>query len=145
MARNEQLIRQHKLLQLLEISRFGRTLDELKNDLIQDLGLTKLHERTVRRDVEALQAAGFDIQNEQVERGKVYKLGINNTGRPRDWNLSNRIDRVVDRTRTALSAIRNAVLAGHRNVLEQNPRVGAQRCLRSLQQLSKDAACVRHA
>ena len=80
MARNEQLIRQHKLLQLLEISRFGRTLDELRNDLIQDLGLTTLHERTVRRDVEALQAAGFDIQNEVVERGKVYKLGVNNTG-----------------------------------------------------------------
>lgn len=80
MARNEQLIRQHKLLQLLEISRFGRTLDELKNELIQDLGLTTLHERTVRRDVEALQAAGFDIQNETVERGKVYKLGANNTG-----------------------------------------------------------------
>ena len=80
MARNEQLIRQHKLLQLLEISRFGRTLDELKGDLIQDLGLTTLHERTVRRDVEALQAAGFDIQNETVERGKVYKLGVNNTG-----------------------------------------------------------------
>ena len=80
MARNEQLIRQHKLLQLLEISRFGRTLDELRNELIQDLGLSTLHERTVRRDVEALQAAGFDIQTESVERGKVYKLGINNTG-----------------------------------------------------------------
>ncbi|NND99205.1 MAG: transcriptional regulator [Pirellulaceae bacterium] len=80
MARNEQLIRQHKLLQLLEISRFGRTLEELKNDLIQDLGLSTLHERTVRRDVEALQAAGFDIQSDTVERGKVYKLGINNTG-----------------------------------------------------------------
>ena len=80
MARNEQLIRQHKLLQLLEISRFGRTLDELRNELIADLGLTNLHERTVRRDVEALQAAGFDIQTEAVERGKVYKLGQNSTG-----------------------------------------------------------------
>ena len=80
MARNEQLIRQHKLLQLLEMSRFGRTLDELRTELIADLGLTTLHERTVRRDMEALQAAGFDIQNEQLERGKVYKLGVNNTG-----------------------------------------------------------------
>ncbi len=79
MARNEQLIRQHKLLQLLEYSRFGRTLEELRGDLVLDLGLTNLHERTVRRDVEALQAAGFDIQNETVERGKVYKLGQNNT------------------------------------------------------------------
>lgn len=80
MARNEQLIRQHKLLQLLEVSRFGRTLDELRDDLIADLGLTKLHGRTVRRDLEALQSAGFDIQNDAVERGRVYKLGRNMTG-----------------------------------------------------------------
>ena len=77
MARNEQLIRQHKLLQLLEISRFGRTLDELRGDLVADLGLTALHERTVRRDIEALQAAGFDIQSETVQRGRVFKLGLN--------------------------------------------------------------------
>jgi predicted DNA-binding transcriptional regulator YafY len=75
MARNEQLIRQHKLLQLLEVSRYGRTLEELRGDLVLDLGLTKLHERTVRRDIEALQAAGFDIQNNQLDRGKVFKLG----------------------------------------------------------------------
>ncbi|MEM9827245.1 MAG: WYL domain-containing protein, partial [Planctomycetota bacterium] len=80
MARNEQLIRQHKLLQLLEVSRFGRTLEELRGDLVLDLGLTTLHERTVRRDIEALQAAGFDIQNEVVQRGKVFKLGGNQTG-----------------------------------------------------------------
>ncbi len=80
MARNEQLIRQHKLLQLLEYSRFGRTLDELRDELVKDLGLSTLHERTVRRDVEALQAAGYDIQSESLERGKVYKLGKNNTG-----------------------------------------------------------------
>ncbi len=80
MARNEQLIRQHKLMQLLEYSRFGRTLEELRGDLVADLGLTTLHERTVRRDLEALQAAGFDIQTETVQRGKVFKLGQNNTG-----------------------------------------------------------------
>jgi predicted DNA-binding transcriptional regulator YafY len=79
-ARNEQLIRQHKLLQLLEISRFGRTLEELKQELIVDLGLSTLHERTVRRDMDALQAAGFDIQTDQLERGKVFKLGSNNKG-----------------------------------------------------------------
>lgn len=80
MARNEQLIRQHKLLQLLEFSRFGRTLEELRSDLVADLGLSKLHARTVRRDIEALQAAGIDIQSDTVERGKVYKLGQGNTG-----------------------------------------------------------------
>lgn len=79
MARNEQLIRQHKLLQLLEESRFGRTVEELRSDLVADLGLTTLHGRTVKRDIEALQAAGYDIQNEMLERGKVHKLGRNHT------------------------------------------------------------------
>ncbi|MGV3486874.1 MAG: helix-turn-helix transcriptional regulator [Planctomycetaceae bacterium] len=75
MARNEQLIRQHKVMQLLEASRYGRTLEELRDELIKDLGLTNLHARTVRRDVDALQASGLDIQSEMLERGKVYKLG----------------------------------------------------------------------
>lgn len=76
MARNEQLIRQHKILQILEASRFGKTLEELREVLVDDLGLTSLHERTVRRDVEALQAAGFDLQTEMVEaRGRVWKMG----------------------------------------------------------------------
>jgi predicted DNA-binding transcriptional regulator YafY len=75
MARNEQLIRQHKIMQLLEASRYGRTLDELRDELVRDLGLSNLHERTVRRDVEALTAAGLDIRSESLERGKVYMLG----------------------------------------------------------------------
>ncbi len=75
MARNEQLIRQHKIMQLLEATRYGRTLDELREDLVRDLGLSNLHERTVRRDVEALTAAGLDIRTETRDRGKVYMLG----------------------------------------------------------------------
>ncbi len=75
MARNEQLIRQHKLMQLLEAARYGRTLEELRDDLVQDLGLTNLHERTVRRDLEALLASGLDVKTETLDRGKVYKLG----------------------------------------------------------------------
>ena len=80
MARNEQLIRQHKLLQLLELSRFGRTLEELRDELIADLGLNKLHTRTIRRDIEALQSAGFDIRDEVVQRGRVYRLGDSTAG-----------------------------------------------------------------
>ncbi len=80
MARNEQLIRQHKILQLLEMSRYGRTLEELREDLLMDLGLSSLHERTVRRDLEALVAAGFDIQDESLQRGRVYKLGRTERG-----------------------------------------------------------------
>lgn len=75
MARNEQLIRQHKLMQILENNRFGCTLDDLRNDLIKDLGLTSLHERSVRRDLDALQAAGIDIGVHDSQRGKIWKLG----------------------------------------------------------------------
>ncbi|QDU99230.1 helix-turn-helix transcriptional regulator [Lignipirellula cremea] len=75
MARNEQLIRQHKILQILERSRFGRTLEEIRDDLVEELGLTSLHVRSVRRDLEALQAAGIDVDSDSVQRGKVWKLG----------------------------------------------------------------------
>jgi len=75
MARNEQLIRQHKLLQVLERSRFGKTLEEIRDDLVEELGLTSLHTRSVRRDIEALQAAGFHLDSEQLDRGRVWKLG----------------------------------------------------------------------
>lgn len=76
MARNEQLIRQHRVLQILERVRFGKTLEELRDDILEELGLPSLHVRTLRRDIEALQIAGFDIvQGEYPDRGKVWKLG----------------------------------------------------------------------
>jgi predicted DNA-binding transcriptional regulator YafY len=74
-ARNEQLIRQHKILHLLEQSRYGRTLAELRGELVESLGLSRLSERTVRRDLEALQAAGFDVDAEESPRGSVWRLG----------------------------------------------------------------------
>jgi predicted DNA-binding transcriptional regulator YafY len=80
MARNEQLIRQHKLLQILERSRFGRSLTEIRDDLVEELGLTSLHTRSVRRDLEALQAAGFDIASEEHQRGRIWKLGRSHRG-----------------------------------------------------------------
>ena len=75
MARNEQLIRQHKILQILERVRFGKTLGELQDEIVDELGLTSLHERTIRRDLEALQAAGIDVEAHETGRGKVWKLG----------------------------------------------------------------------
>ncbi len=75
MARNEQLIRQHKILQILERTRFGKTLDEIRDDLVDELGLSSLHVRTVRRDLEALQAAGIDVASHDSPRGKVWKFG----------------------------------------------------------------------
>jgi predicted DNA-binding transcriptional regulator YafY len=75
MARNEQLVRQHKLLQILEAYRFGRTLEELRDELVKALGLSSLHTRSVHRDLEALQAAGIDIDMHETQRGKVWKFG----------------------------------------------------------------------
>ncbi len=75
MARNEQLIRQHKTLQILERYRFGRTLEEIRDELVEELGLGSLHTRSVRRDLEALQTAGFDVDVHSIGRGRVWKLG----------------------------------------------------------------------
>jgi len=75
MARNEQLIRQHRILQILERYRFGRTLTEIRDDLVDELGLGSLHTRSVRRDLEALQAAGINLDSQESARGRVWKLG----------------------------------------------------------------------
>ncbi|MEE2639747.1 MAG: WYL domain-containing protein [Planctomycetota bacterium] len=75
MARNEQLIRQHKILQILERVRYGKTLEEIRDDLVDELGLKSLHTRSVRRDLEALQAAGIDVDVHDSGRGRVWKLG----------------------------------------------------------------------
>lgn len=80
MARNEQLIRQHKILQVLERLRFGATLDELRNAVVEELGLTSLHPRSIRRDIDALTAAGIPITDEESQRGRVWKLSRSDKG-----------------------------------------------------------------
>jgi predicted DNA-binding transcriptional regulator YafY len=75
MARNERLIRQHKILQILERYRFGRSMQEVRDELVAELGLGSLHLRSVRRDLEALQASGLDVAAYDSPRGKVWKLG----------------------------------------------------------------------
>lgn len=80
MARNEQLIRQHKILQLLERNRFGLTLDELRSSVVEELGLTSLHSRSVRRDIEALVAAGMPLMDEETGRGRIWKLSRSDKG-----------------------------------------------------------------
>lgn len=80
MARNEQLIRQHKILQLMENYRYGRTLEEIRDELVASLGLGSLHPRSVRRDLEALQAAGFDLDSQDSDRGKLWKLTTKGRG-----------------------------------------------------------------
>ena len=75
MARNEQLIRHHRILQILEGLHYGATLEELRQRVTEELGLTSLHQRTIRRDIEALQHAGFDIHASDSPRGRIWKAG----------------------------------------------------------------------
>ncbi len=75
MARNEQLIRQHKILQILERVRFGKTIEEIRQDVLDELGITSLSIRTIKRDLLALQSAGIDVDSHDIPRGKVWKLG----------------------------------------------------------------------
>jgi predicted DNA-binding transcriptional regulator YafY len=70
MPRNDQVTRQWHLLRQLEASH-GATLQELAAALPADF---TRHQRTIRRDLEALEAAGFPLLTERVEGRVVWKL-----------------------------------------------------------------------
>jgi predicted DNA-binding transcriptional regulator YafY len=70
MPRNDQVTRQWHLLRLLESPR-GITLDELKARLPTDYAR---HARTVRRDLEALEASGFPLLNDRVDGRVRWRL-----------------------------------------------------------------------
>ena len=67
MARGDQLARQWRIIQTLISARHGKSVP----DLAQDLGC---HRRTVYRDLEALQAAGFPVYTDRVEGKHVWSL-----------------------------------------------------------------------
>ena len=67
MPRGDQLARQWKIIQTLITSRRGKSADELAEEL-------ECHPRTLYRDLEALQAAGFPIYNEKVEGKNLWSL-----------------------------------------------------------------------
>jgi predicted DNA-binding transcriptional regulator YafY len=60
--RNQEVIRQWKLLHALESSRHGATIDGLAREL-------EVTTRTIRRDLAALQEAGFALYDERDEEG----------------------------------------------------------------------------
>src|SRR5918997_2247165 len=64
MPRNQEVIRQWKVLHALESSRHGATIDALA----QELDVTT---RTIRRDLAALQEAGFPLYDERDDDGRV--------------------------------------------------------------------------
>ena len=63
MPRNQEVIRQWKVLHALESSRHGATIDGLSNEL-------DVTTRTIRRDLAALQEAGFPLYDERDEDGR---------------------------------------------------------------------------
>ena len=66
MARNAEIVRQWRLLRELEGSR-GVTIRQMAD-------LTGVTTRTIRRDLDALQEAGFALYDEAVESEKRWKL-----------------------------------------------------------------------
>jgi len=67
MARGDQLSRQWKLIQTLISSRIGKSAADLAVEL-------DINPRTVYRDLEALQAAGFPVYTERVEGKSLWSL-----------------------------------------------------------------------
>ena len=63
MPRNQEVIRQWKVLHALESSRHGVSIDALADDL-------DVTTRTIRRDLAALQEAGFPLYDERDEDGR---------------------------------------------------------------------------
>jgi predicted DNA-binding transcriptional regulator YafY len=61
--RNQEVIRQWKVLHALESSRHGVTIDALADDL-------DVTTRTIRRDLAALQEAGFPLYDEHDDEGR---------------------------------------------------------------------------
>ncbi|HZL93690.1 MAG TPA: transcriptional regulator [Vicinamibacterales bacterium] len=69
MPRNQEVIRQWKLLHALESSRHGASIDALSKEL-------EVTTRTIRRDLAALQEAGFALYDERDDDGHVtWRLG----------------------------------------------------------------------
>lgn len=64
MPRNQEVIRQWRLLHALESSRHGATIDGLASEL-------DVTTRTIRRDLAALQEAGFALYDERDDEGRV--------------------------------------------------------------------------
>src|SRR5271169_1697168 len=64
--RNAEVIRQWKILKRIEAGRFTTA-----QDLAEEHSVT---ERTIRRDIEALQEAGFPLYDERSEGRKVWRL-----------------------------------------------------------------------
>jgi predicted DNA-binding transcriptional regulator YafY len=71
MPRNDQAIRQLIMLKKLESSRQGLTLEQLAEGLDQS---TTRHPRTLRRDLDAIESAGYPLLTERIDGRTRWKL-----------------------------------------------------------------------
>lgn len=76
MARGDQVGRQWKIIQTLISSKTGKSAADLANDL-------ECNPRTIYRDLEALQVAGFPIYTERVDGKNLWSLVLLSTIRIR--------------------------------------------------------------
>lgn len=65
--RNREVIRQWNLVQEISASTYGRTIAELATQF-------GVHTRTIRRDLEALQKAGFPLYDDETDSGTRWKI-----------------------------------------------------------------------
>jgi predicted DNA-binding transcriptional regulator YafY len=72
MGRNSELIRQWTLLQQIATTR-GQTIPKLATEL-------SVSTRTIRRDLEALQVAGFPVYDETVHGSKFWRVDARGMG-----------------------------------------------------------------
>ena len=96
MPRNQEVIRQWKVLHALESSRHGAGIDALADEL-------EVTTRTIRRDLAALQEAGFPLFDEKDDNGRVR------------WRLDGQILKGID---TGFTLAELCALYLGRNLLE---------------------------
>ena len=75
--RYEQVGRAFKVLEILQASRFGRTIEEIRDEIVEHLGLSSLSTKSIDRDLKFWQAYGFHIEarrTDNPERRKVWRL-----------------------------------------------------------------------
>jgi predicted DNA-binding transcriptional regulator YafY len=94
--RNQEVIRQWKLLHALESSRHGASIDALSKEL-------EVTTRTIRRDLAALQEAGFALYDERDDDGHV------------SWRLDGQVLKGID---TGFTLSELCALYLSRNILE---------------------------
>lgn len=108
MPRNQEVIRQWKVLHALESSRHGATI----NALADDLDVTT---RTIRRDLAALQEAGFPLYDEHDDDGRAR------------WRLDGQVLKGIE---TGFTLAEMCALYLSRNMLEAVAGTPFQRDLR---------------